>query len=201
MAKVSATVCNVEQSRTSFHVCTCAPNWRNLRWPQVADQLWPRARMSRLSSWSPRRQCDIINHFCALQAVHRRSNFPPPTLHSPARTCSCHFSAQRPRCRDVPIANSTIHGLHKAVHNKEDALGKWHPHEKCCRQSDKDWKLPSRRRVNKTLCIAVYYGHTSKNHVHEWQLICQVKCHIVNLLHVCCTTLPCDQTLKLLSFI
>ena len=33
MAKVSATVCNVEQSRTSFHVCTCAPNWRNLMWP------------------------------------------------------------------------------------------------------------------------------------------------------------------------
>ena len=33
MAKVSATVCNVEQSRTSFHVCTCALNWRNLRWP------------------------------------------------------------------------------------------------------------------------------------------------------------------------
>ena len=32
-AKVSATVYNVEQSRTSFHVCTCAPNWRNLRWP------------------------------------------------------------------------------------------------------------------------------------------------------------------------
>ena len=28
---VSATVCNVMQSRTSFHVCTCAPNWRNLR--------------------------------------------------------------------------------------------------------------------------------------------------------------------------
>ena len=27
------TVCNVEQSRTSSHVCTCALNWRNLRWP------------------------------------------------------------------------------------------------------------------------------------------------------------------------
>ena len=68
-------ICNVEQFKTWFHVCTCALNWRNLRWPQVANQLWPRARMSRLSSWL----CYIINHFCAL--YRWRPTFRVPTLH------------------------------------------------------------------------------------------------------------------------
>ena len=119
---------NVERSRTSKVSGSCqkvSGSWRSLarRYAMSSSperrSTYARARRTGVTSggrstltpcqnvetefMTPRRQCYIINHFCALQ---RRPTFRLPTLHTPARTCSCHFSAQRPRCRDVSIANS-----------------------------------------------------------------------------------------------
>ena len=114
---------NVERSRTSKVSGSCqkvSGSWRRLAWRYATSSsperrsTYAHARRTGVT-WGgrstaltacqkpPRRQCYIINHFRGLQ---RRPTFRPPTLHTPARTCCCHFSAQRPRCRNVSIANS-----------------------------------------------------------------------------------------------